>query len=202
MSLINTKMPSPMISNDRYSYMDEASIHPLLICKFCTKPFVEPVATTNGDRFCRSCITNVLLHSSSSENSRANIISNEQQSSKLQSLIPVTEPIVLAMLDSLLVRCTKCGEIDIKRGVLGEHENQVCTQALVLCGASDYKCTWLGTRIELNEHSAQCKFQKIRPALEHIFHEHDQLKERIQNLETQIDEIMNTRMINKIDFNS
>jgi predicted RNase H-like nuclease (RuvC/YqgF family) len=56
-------------------------------------------------------------------------------------------------------------KVDIKRGVLGEHENQACTQALVLCGASDYKCTWVGTRKQLDEHSAQCKFQQIRPAL-------------------------------------
>ncbi len=194
-------MPLSMVPNDLYSYMDEESIHPLLICRFCSKPFVDPVSTQNGDCFCRSCIPYFLLQNSSHENSRTDI-NSEQQLSKMQTLTPVTEKLILEMLDTLLVQCVKCGEINIKRGQLREHENQTCTQAPVLCRASEIKCSWMGTREKLNDHLEQCKFEQIRPALESIFDEHSELQDRIQHLQTQIDELMNVKMLDKININS
>lgn len=180
--------------------MDFSSIPDLLICKFCSKPFVEPVKTKDEDAryFCRICISHFLLKRQTSETTRANLLP-EDQPSKLQSLIPVTEPLVLLMLDSLLVRCTKCGEINIKRGQLGEHENQSCTQASVLCGASVYKCPWQGPREEFSEHREKCKFEKIRPALEHIFYEQDEIRDRLGNLENEINDLISVKMSNGFD---
>jgi hypothetical protein len=180
--------------------MDESAIHPLLICKLCSRPFVEPVSTQTGERFCRSCITHILLKNSSSEIGRTNL-NSEQQLSKMQNVTPVTEPLVLQMLDQIPVRCTKCGEINIQRGQLGEHENQSCRQASVLCRASLCKCPWVGPREELEKHCEECKFEQIRPALEHIFNENAELKDRIQYLETQLDELKNTKMFEKLDIN-
>ncbi|CAF2996991.1 unnamed protein product [Rotaria sp. Silwood2] len=170
--------------------MDESSIHQLLKCKLCSKPFVDPVSTQNGERFCRSCISQIIRRDNPDESSRTNT-DNENQLSKIQSLTPVTEGLVLEMLDSLLVRCGKCGISNIPRGRFNEHKNKECLKASTLCEAADIKCPWIGTREDLDQHLKECKFEPLRPALEEIFNEHDQLKNLIKILETQINELMN-----------
>jgi hypothetical protein len=86
------------------------------------------------------------------------------------------------------------------RGQLDEHENKTCIQATVLCTAADLKCPWMGTREELDEHKRQCKFGPLRSALEEIFNEHSELKERIKDLFTQIYELMNINTMENIDI--
>ncbi|CAF0988899.1 unnamed protein product [Rotaria sordida] len=174
-----------MMSNDTYIYMDESSIHHLLKCKLCSKPFVDPVSTQNGERFCRSCISHIL--------NRDHYADNEYQLSKMQTLTPVTETLVLEMLDSLLVQCKECEKINIPRGQLDEHKNKECLKATVLCQAADIKCSWVGTRESLKEHLNECKFEPLRSALEEIFNEHDQLKNRINIFEIQTNELMNKK---------
>ncbi|CAF3424979.1 unnamed protein product [Rotaria sp. Silwood1] len=172
--------------------MDEPSIHALLKCKLCSKPFVEPVSTQNGERFCRSCISQILRRDQSHDNGTTNI-TNEYQSSTKQNLIPVTEKLVLEMLDSLLVRCGKCGKTNLLRGQFDEHKNNECPKVTALCQAADIKCPWVGIRENLEEHLNECKFEPLRPALEEIFNEHNELKNRIKTLETQINELRNKK---------
>lgn len=173
-----------MLSNTAYDYMDESSINPLLKCKLCKKPFVDPVSTQNGDCFCRPCISQILLRDQTDELS----LNDDHYTSKLKNLTPVTEPIVLDMLASLLVRCPDCEETNILRGQLDKHKNEACTQATVLCTAADIKCPWIGARQELGEHLDQCKYEPLRSALEEMFNELAELKTRILNLETQLNE--------------
>lgn len=168
--------------------MDEKNIHQALKCKLCGKPFVNPVTTTNNDTFCRECITTVLSRRS------------DQGLAELKGLKPVTERLVLDMLDSLLVRCTKCGEINILRGQLEEHENKACMQATVLCRAADLKCPWVGPREELDDHAQMCKFEPLRSALGSIFADHDQVKSRFEKLQQEYTELASSRMINQLDL--
>ncbi len=194
-------MSPSIITNNLYSYMDESSIHPLLKCNLCRKPFVDPVSTQTGDRFCRACIVGVL--------SRRSIIgsistkdNHSDQQIPIPNLTPVTERLVLEMLNNLLVRCTKCGQTDIKRGELEEHVNKFCTQATVLCDAHHLKCSWMGARDELDEHMDECKFEPLRPALEFIFIENAELKKRLDDLEAEINQLLTIKNMNNINFDS
>lgn len=199
-------MSSSIIRNNLYSYMDESVIHELLKCRICTKPFVNPVVTENGDRFCRTCIVSILsrrsLNRNISDEDDSSSNDSDQQSSKLQKLTPVTDEIVLAMLNGLPVRCTKCGLINIKRGLLEEHENTSCTQATVQCDAVDIKCTWMGARDELDEHLEECKFEPLRSALGFLFAENAQLKSRLEKLETEVTELMTVKGMENFNFDS
>jgi hypothetical protein len=179
-----------MLTNKAFAYMDEPSIYPLLKCKLCTKPFVDPVSTPTGETFCRPCISQILLRDVSDESIKSSL-NNDQHTSKLQSLKPVTEKLVIDLLDSLLVRCLDCEQINIPRGQLDKHKSESCIQATVLCPAADIKCHWIGTRQELDEHLDQCNFQPLRSAFNDIFDEHHEFKNRIFNLQTQIDVLMN-----------
>ena len=176
-------------TNDKYSYMNEKEIHPVLKCKLCTRPFVDPVTTQNKDTCCRACILSIVNRG------------RTQDSSRVAELIPVTEKLVLDMLNTLLVRCTKCGEIDIKRGQLDEHEDRACMQATVLCTAADLKCPWVGPRDELDDHLEICKFEPLRSALGSVFIEHDQFKSRLETIEREYNELATTRMMQTVDFN-
>lgn len=169
--------------------MDERNIYSALKCKLCTRPFVDPVSTQNKDTCCRACILSVINGG------------RTKDSAKVAELIPVTEKLVFDMLDSLLVRCTKCGEINIMRGQLEEHENRACMQATVLCTAADLKCPWVGARDELDDHIEQCKFEPLRSALGSVFVDHDQFKSRLENIEREYNELAATRQMGMIDLN-
>lgn len=168
--------------NNEYAYMDETSINDYLKCRICKKPFVDPVSNTNGDTFCRKCLTEFLRQNPST---RSGSISpeNGQILGKMQSYKSVTEPIVLQMLNDLLVRCPKCYKTNIKRGQLEEHKNQSCPKATVLCTAADIKCNWMGTREELDQHADGCRFQPLRSAFQSLFDEQNELKTRLDQLE-------------------
>ncbi|CAF2146872.1 unnamed protein product [Rotaria magnacalcarata] len=177
-----------MLSNDTYVYMDESSIHSSLKCKFCSKPLIDPVKTPTGDQFCRECILRI-LHREASDKTDKSYTDINSSSSKEQMLIPVTEPIVLLMLDALLVRCTACEKIDIARGEFNEHKRKHCLKSSTLCLAADLKCPWMGTRENLETHLQECKFEPLRPMLKEIFREHDQVKTRINNLDKQVNQL-------------
>ncbi|CAF3403631.1 unnamed protein product [Rotaria socialis] len=177
-----------MESNDTYVYMDESSSHPSLKCKFCIKPLIDPVKTPTGDQFCRKCISRIIRREASNGSDNLNTGGNSPLSNT-QKLTPVTEPIVLSMLDALLVRCTACEEINIARGKFNEHKLKHCLKASTLCQAADLKCPWMGTRENLEIHLQECKLEPLRPILEEIFHEHDQVKLRIKNLSEQVKQL-------------
>ncbi len=149
-----------------YSYMDEKTISPLLLCCICWKPFVDPVTAEDNRRGCRACL---------SQNS--------------STLISIQEWIVLEMLNGLLVKCLKCGEINIRRGALKEHEQKACKQAVVPCRAADIKCPWKKAREQLDKHMETCVFEPLRPALSAIITENHQFQERITKLETLVKEL-------------
>jgi hypothetical protein len=150
--------------------MDEKTIHPLLLCDVCKRPFVDPVTAADERRGCRACFTKDSLFQSS-------------------SLVPIHEPIVLKMLDNLLVRCTQCEETNILRGVLHKHEQNECKRTVVPCKAADIKCRWQGVRGQLDAHMDECVFQPLRPALEEIILENKQFKKQIEALENSVKQL-------------
>lgn len=182
-----------MFSNDAYVYMDESQIHPLLKCKLCTKPFIDPVATPNGDRSCRQCITRILNRDLVNDRSSITSTNENTQASRWQRLASINEPLILDMLDAIPVQCTDCGEINIPRGKFNEHRDNQCPKAIALCPASNVKCLWAGTREILREHIKECKLEPLRPVLEDIFHTHEELNTRIHDLEGQIHQYMGSQ---------
>lgn len=164
MSQINSGSSSSQgisnVSDYPYDYMDEKSISHYLYCCVCTRPFVDPVTSANNRHGCRSCFA-----------------SNEGP------FKDITEAIVVEMLNGLLVRCRLCEEGNIRRGFLKTHEQTVCPGAIVRCKAADIKCTWEGRREFHNRHLAECIFEPLRPALEEIITENQQLRVKIEQLE-------------------
>jgi DNA repair exonuclease SbcCD ATPase subunit len=154
-----------MIRSTDYSYINEDLINPLLKCPICSKPFVDPVITPNGNgtRTCRLC--------------------NDHQ-----NCVPVTEKLLLDLLDDLQVECTKCKERNIRRGDLEHHKNTTCTQRLVLCKAADLKCSWTGSHEQLDDHLESCSFHLLRPIFTEILADIRQFKEQTNQNRISCDE--------------
>ncbi len=146
--------------------MDDTLINTLLLCCICENPFVDPVTAEDNRRGCRTCLSN---YSS--------------------TLTPIKEWIVLEMLNGLLVRCSQCGEVDIRRGDLKQHEENSCKLAVVPCKAADIKCPWTGAREQLEKHLESCVFQPLRPALLEIIMENKKFHDQIYKLETLVNEL-------------
>ena len=153
-------------SRRRYKYVDKAAVNQLLLCSVCQDPFVDPVTDRTQRRGCRSCFT-----------------VNDGP------FTDITEWIVIQMINGLLVECTQCGETNIRREVLEKHEQTACKRAMVSCTAVDIKCPWKGARIERDRHLAECIFEPLRPALAEIITENKQLREKIEQLERQMQEL-------------
>ncbi|CAF2589720.1 unnamed protein product [Rotaria sp. Silwood2] len=164
-----------------FEYIDEDSIDRLLKCRICSKPFIDPVITRDGGRFCRICI----IQKASPNDSKRLI----RQSSFIEDLVPIKEKILLDMLDDLQVKCTKCQQINNRRVHLEEHIPNKCLKRIVLCDASDLKCPWTGPYEERYNHMKQCIFQLLRPILTEVFQyrrAYDEQQHEIEQLKTQV----------------
>ena len=124
--------------------MQEDKTNPLLKCSICSKPAFEPVTTSDHNIACRACVTSDCAR-------------------------PVTEKIILEMLDDIRVECLKCHEKNIRRGNYNQHKNHQCVQRIVVCKAVDLKCPWTGKYIELDQHVRTCSFEMLRPVFTEIF---------------------------------
>ncbi|CAF0813158.1 unnamed protein product [Rotaria sordida] len=187
-----------MTSELNFEYVNEDSIDRLLKCRICSKPFIDPVITRDDDRFCRKCI----IQKASINDSKH----FDQQSSFIENLVPIEEKILLDMLDVLLVKCTKCQQINNRQIHLEEHISNKCPKRIVLCKASDLKCPWSGPDEERYNHMKQCTFQLLRPILTEALqcqkqleqyrrsyneqqHEIEQLKKQIQIYENRTEKL-------------
>lgn len=140
-----------------FEYINEKLIDRLLKCSLCSKALLDPVKTANGDPSCRNCaIENA---------SKVYPDDHQQQSSFIQELNPIQDRIVLDMLDSLLVKCTKCDKTNTRRLHIEEHLKQECPKRIVSCIASDLRCPWSGPYQDSIRHITQCTFQLLRPIL-------------------------------------
>jgi len=169
------------VSTLNYEYMDKASIDKDLNCEYCSNPLVDPTSTPCKHTFCRTCIeTKIKKSNGACAKSKC-----KNKSITLEDLTPVTERIVLNMLDRLLVKCTSCGTTNIQRGAFEKHVNKLCPKATVSCTAADLKCSWVGSSDQLKQHVLVCAYEQIRPILIEIAQENRQLKEQIQQMSEQ-----------------
>lgn len=150
-----------MMDSRDYCYIDEEKISTFLKCPICSKPFVNPVTINNKTHACRSCI------------------SPDQAD---QNIVPITERILLGLLNDLRVKCEKCEETNIRRVDLEQHMNATCSERIVSCESADLNCSWTGSCEELDVHLQSCTFQLLRPIFTKILDDIKQVKEqRIEN---------------------
>jgi hypothetical protein len=168
-------------TSPNFEYMDKASIDKDLNCEYCTNPLVEPVSTPCKHTFCRACIENKIKKTGGA----CAKPKCKNKSIGLEDLTPVTERIVLNMLDRLLVKCTSCGTSNIQRGSFEKHATKICLKAVVPCTAADIKCPWKGSSDQLKQHLILCPYEQIRPILIEIIQDNRQLKEKLQQMSEQ-----------------
>ncbi len=164
-----------------FEYMDKASIDKDLNCEYCTNPLMEPVSTPCKHTFCRVCIENKIKKT-------GGMCAKPKCKSKsltVEDLSPVTERIVLNMLDRLLVKCNNCGMTNIPRGAYERHSTKICPKATIPCTAVDMKCTWTGPSDLLKQHIVTCPHEQLRPILAEIIQDNRQMKEKIQQMSEQ-----------------
>lgn len=169
------------ITNATFEYMDKACVDKDLYCEYCNNPLVEPVSTPCKHTFCRVCIENKIKKTGGA----CAKPKCKNKSMALEDLTPVTERIVLNMLDRLLVKCTSCGMTNIQRGVFERHATQSCPKATASCTAVDLKCPWTGPGDQLKQHLSCCVYEQIRPVISYIIQDNHQLKEKIQQVSEQ-----------------
>jgi hypothetical protein len=170
-----------IVANTSFEYMDKASIDKDLNCDYCNNPLVDPMSTPCRHTFCRFCIENKIRKTGGA----CAKPKCKNKSIALEDLTPVTERIVLNMLDRLLVKCTNCGTTNIPRGSFEKHVIKFCPKAAVSCTAADLKCSWIGSSDQLRQHVMVCAYEQIRPILMEILQENRQLKEQIQQISEQ-----------------
>jgi hypothetical protein len=165
-----------MMNDTNYEYVNEAGIHPELICgNICQAPLIDPVCTPCDHTFCRKCITRwVDTGNGQCPECRRQLVSrnNLVQASRL----------VCNMLDSLPVKCKFCGKTGLQRGNFSDHISKACSKVHVSCPSADIKCPWKGPRDQLNNHIETCVFQPFRTILTELMAKNRQLEEQVQQL--------------------
>ncbi|CAF2045134.1 unnamed protein product [Rotaria magnacalcarata] len=173
------------MSEFNFEYMNEASINALLKCRLCSKPFLDPIITRDGDRFCRKCITQ--------KASADHPTGYNRQSSFIEDLVPMKEKILLDMLDNLPVKCIQCQKINTRAVHLQQHLQNECPKRIVLCIASDLKCPWSAPYDEFDSHVQKCTFHLLRPILMESLQFQKQFEQYKQSYDQQQQEIEQLR---------
>jgi hypothetical protein len=116
---------------EEYEYTDVDSIPKYAICPKCKKVFNNPVSTQCSTRpqhrFCRLCAEESINHNHSCP------ICN--QSLHIQDLTPITDGVLIDMLDELPVKCISCQQTGLERGNFNTHKNEVCPKTSVKCSS-------------------------------------------------------------------
>lgn len=110
-----------------YEYMNEDSINDELQCAICTQPYHSPVSLHCNHIFCQSCITTWIHQNSSCP------ICRQQYGSEC-TLTEVTEKTLCAQLDTLLVRCRRCGKDGFQRSKFQAHLKRCSRKRLSAVG--------------------------------------------------------------------
>ena len=131
---------------DRYEYMNEDSINDELQCVICTRPYDSPVSLLCKHTFCLSCIDTWTKQNTSCPVCR-------KQYGAACIFIEVTDVTLCSQLDSLLVRCRRCGKDGIQRGKFQEHLKRCSRKRLALIARlfSNSFCS-VGTRARAQPH--------------------------------------------------
>ncbi|CAF1131492.1 unnamed protein product [Rotaria sordida] len=175
-----------MEDNTGYEYMNEESINERLKCSICTKPFIDPVSTKCNIRnhiFCHHCIEEWIKHHPSCPMCRQNL--------RIENLTPIADSVLIDMLDEILVKCLGCKQTGLVRGSFNDHKNKMCSKTNIKCLSSDIKCPWTGSRDELDKHLKTCIFNPLRPLITELINNNQQLKNQVNQQQTQIGGLIN-----------
>jgi len=189
-------MASPSLSRSEfdpasYTYVDEDSVDPELICSICHNPFVIPVShVLCNNMFCASCI----------EGQSQCPLCRKLLSKDTMSVAP--RPI-LNILDKLKVFCPICHN-SLNRGELAihiancpvpctlgcgekvapkeklDHEKNKCINKIVNCTAVDVGCDFSAPRNEIAAHVATCKLMEMKPLFLLMMNEITKMKAEIR----------------------
>jgi hypothetical protein len=100
-----------MAINYGYEYMNEEAINNRLKCTVCGRPFIEPVLTKcrrKKHTFCRRCIEERIRCEHSCPTCR--------QELDTQDFTPITDGVLVDMLDEILAKCISCKMTGLERG--------------------------------------------------------------------------------------
>jgi hypothetical protein len=164
-----------MTNNQKYEYIDEASIYPDLMCVICSEPFKNPVCTPCDHTFCRHCIIQW--------------IENEDFSCPIcrKALLTIqlkqANRIILNMLNRIHVKCILCGQRRLQRGTFDNHIKNECPKSDVNCLSAKLNCPWIGQRGELENHLKTCIFYSFQPFVNEILNGNENIKMGISEIE-------------------
>ena len=139
-----------------YEYIDEDSIDDELQCAICTQPYNSPVSLHCNHIFCQSCINTWINQNSSCP------ICRQQYGSEC-TLTEVTDRALCAQLDTLLVRCRRCGKDGFQRGKFQAHLKRCSRKRLSVVGkllCNSWRSVSTRVRTPLNRQATS-----IRPTL-------------------------------------
>lgn len=106
-----------------YIYENEDQINTDLKCSICLDPYRSPLCDTYcGHMFCFECVKRWFKLKKSCPICRR----------YFTKLRPVTNEKLLKELDNLLVQCTKCNEINIKRNHFNNHIKYQCRNRIYI----------------------------------------------------------------------
>lgn len=140
--------------------MNEDDIDNELKCVVCQQPFCEPVSSKRCHHtFCKECIIACL-----NQDRRCPVCRTYFDYEHYQ---PVRSRALLNQLNRLCVRCDACQARNIQRGDFEGH-TQNCPNWIIPCIAANIRCTWQGMRNRLANHVRSCPFQQIRPIVQDL----------------------------------
>ena len=176
-------MSDEMSRTELFEYVNESSIDPELICTVCKSPYQDPRCTPCDHTFCAGCIaTWVKANSRSCPTCRQLFL--------IYDLTPASR-IVRNMLDRLLVKCTRCGDMTIRRDQVADHRVKKCPKKSVCCLAAEVRCPWTGTQDQLESHLSSCAFHQLRDVLEELNSENYELREQLAEQNIRLDDLQN-----------
>jgi hypothetical protein len=163
---------------DEFEYMNEGLINDELKCSICHRPFELPVSTEICEHtFCQKCIKTWLEENQTCSSCRQTVL--------FSNFIPVTNRIVLNLLNRIPVRCILCRQINIERGNFKDHKEQ-CIKRIVSCSSSSLSCTWTGRQDELSQHERTCPYRKVQSIVDELESKNRQLQVTVQTQAEQI----------------
>ena len=172
-----------MSSTKKFEYVNESSIDPELICTICKSPYQDPRCTPCDHTFCADCIaTWTRLNPRSCPTCRRPVPNND--------LAPASR-IVRNMLDRLLVKCTRCGDMTIRHEQFADHFWKTCPKITVCCVAAEMRCSWTGPIDQLESHLSSCAFHQLQDFLKELTSENLQLKTQLAEQNIRLDYLEN-----------
>lgn len=144
----------------KFEYLNKESLDENFKCPICANPLFNPVSTNcnpESHMFCRDCIEKLIKSNPSCPTCNQKLY--------IQDLTRINLANISNLLNDLLVKCIACKQTGLKRIDSDAHYNEICPKVEFQCPSSDNKCSWKGTRSQLEEHLKICSINIIKSLL-------------------------------------